>query len=146
MRTNKSHAALYDEHGKCPYIAHIPREACHNENFCRAFWTGEHLQMMLMDIMPCGETGLEVHNLTEQFIRVEQGRAVLKMGASKRRLDVQRYLCQGDAIFIPAGVWYNIMNAGKISLKLSSVYASPRYPSGTVHHTKRHADKESISR
>lgn len=44
------------------------------EDFRVALWTGEYLQMTIMSIPVCGEIGLEIHEETDQLIRVEQGR------------------------------------------------------------------------
>ncbi|MEY8428319.1 cupin domain-containing protein [Lachnospiraceae bacterium 46-15] len=113
-----------------------------NSNFRTAFWTGCHLQMTLMCIPPCGEIGLEIHEDTDQFIRVEQGKAMVKMGKCKEQLNFQQTLCMGDAVFIPAGTWHNIVNAGMHPLKVSSIYAPPNHPWGTIHQTKADADIE----
>ena len=49
-------------------------------------------------------------------------------------------ISQGDAIFVPAGTWHNILNTGRFPLKLSSVYAPPHHLRGTVHKTKADSD------
>jgi mannose-6-phosphate isomerase-like protein (cupin superfamily) len=118
--------------GPEPYVAEIERMAVENQNFREAIWTGEYLQMTLMSIPVCGEIGLENHQDTDQLIRVEQGRAIVKMGMCEDRLDIQKCLCSGDAVFVPAGTWHNVINAGRGMLKVSSVYAPPHHPRGTV--------------
>ena len=134
-----SHQADY---GPAPYAANIPQMAMRNNNFRTAIWTGCHLQMTLMCIPPCGEIGLEMHEDTDQYIRVEQGKALVKIGTCKEQLSFQQTLCMGDAVFIPAGSWHNIVNAGMHPLKVSSIYAPPNHPRGTIHQTKTDADKE----
>ena len=98
--------------------------------------------MTLMCIPPCGDIGLEIHEDTDQYIRVEMGRAAVRMGKCKNQLNFQQNLCRGDGIFIPAGTWHNIVNTGRSSLKVSSVYAPPHHPRGTVHYTKEDAARE----
>lgn len=122
------------DYGPNPYVANIERMTMQNENFRTAVWTGCHMQMTLMCIPPCSEIGLENHEDTDQFIRVEQGRAVVKIGR------FEETMCTGDAVFVPAGTWHNIINIGRGSLKVSSVYAPPKHPRGTVHHTKEDAE------
>lgn len=134
-----SHQADY---GPAPYAANIPQMAMQNHNFRTATWTGCHLQMTLMCIPPCGEIGLEIHADTDQFIRIEQGKAIVKMGTCKEQPDFQQTLCMGDAVFIPAGTWHNIVNTGMNPLKVSSIYAPPNHPWGTIHQTKEDADRE----
>ena len=47
------------DHGHKPFVAHVVRAVRQNHNFRTAFWTGDHLQMTLMSIPPCGEIGAE---------------------------------------------------------------------------------------
>lgn len=51
-------------------------------------------------------------------------------------MDFQQRVSMGDAIFVPAGTWHNIINVGNSPLKLSSIYAPPHHPKGTIHRTK----------
>ena len=135
------HDVSQTDHGPVPYVVNIEQIAGCNHNFRTAIWTGENLQTTLMCIPPCGEIGLEIHEDTDQIIRVEQGNALVKMGQCRCSLDARKRLCQGDAVFVPAGTWHNIMNAGRCPLKLSSVYAPPKHPRGTVHQTREDAEK-----
>ena len=125
-----------NEHGKEVYSANIGRIACKNQNFRESVWTGKYLQMTLMSIS-CGEDiGVEVHCDTDQYIRVEQGMAIALTGNSANNLCNRHKLNTGDAIFIPAGTWHNIINASRRTLKLSSVYAPPHHPKCTIEKNK----------
>ena len=124
-----------------PYIANIEQEALQNQNYRTAIWTGQHLQMTLMCIPPSGDIGLEIHNDVDQFIRIEQGKALAEMGSRKNQVDFQQNMYRGDGVFIPAGTWHNITNMGKTPLKLSVIYAPPNHPKGTVHRTKAEAEE-----
>ncbi|MGN1165980.1 MAG: cupin domain-containing protein [Lachnospiraceae bacterium] len=130
------------DHGPNPYVANMEQLEQKNTNFRTAIWTGEHLQMTLMCIPSFGEIGLENHEDTDQFIRIEQGRAIVRMGKCKNHLDFQRNVCKGDAVFVPAGTWHNIVNVERNPLKVSSIYAPPHHPKGTVHRTKAEAEWE----
>ena len=127
--------------GAEPYVENMELVAAYNTNFRTAIWTGCHLQMTLMSIPACGEIGQEIHQDTDQYIRVEQGYAVVSMGANKNRMDVVQNMRRGDAVFVPAGTWHNIVNAGRMPLNLSSIYAPPHHPKGTVHRTKEDAER-----
>ena len=85
---------------------------------------------------------MERHEETDQLIRVEQGRAVVKVGRCQCQQEFQRNLREGDVVFIPAGTWHNIINTGSCTLKLSSVYAPPNHPRGTIHRTREEAERE----
>lgn len=131
--------ACVTDHGPAPFCAHIMGAARQNPNFRTAFWTGSHLQMTLMHIPPCGEIGLEMHPDTDQLIRVEHGRALVRMGSCRESLDYSCCLNAGDGVFVPAGTWHNVCNGGNGPLKLSSIYAPPHHPKGTVHPIKADA-------
>lgn len=139
---NCDNCARHADYGPNPYAASIEQLSRENANFRTAIWTGSHLQMTIMCIPPCGDIGLEVHPDTDQFIRVEQGRALVKMGRNRNQLDFQQTICTGDGVFVPAGTWHNVMNVGRNPLKVSSIYAPPNHPRGTVHRTKEEAERE----
>lgn len=129
------------DYGPNPYVVNIGRIAAQYSNFRTAIWTGCHLQMTVMCIPPCGEIGLEVHEDTDQLIRVEQGMAVVKMGECAKQMNFHQNMYEGDSVFIPSGTWHNVVNIGRNTLKVSSVYAPPNHRRGTVHHTKADAER-----
>ena len=61
------------------------------------------------------------------------------MGDSKNNLNFKKRVYDNYAIIIPAGTWHNVVNTGRIPIKLYSIYAPPQHPFGTVHETKRDA-------
>lgn len=130
------------DHGPAVYVTNIERETLQNHHFRTAVWTGCHLQMTVMCIPPCGEIGLEIHGDTDQLIRVEQGTAAVRIGKCADKPDFQQNMCKGDAVYIPAGTWHNVVNIGRNALKVSSVYAPPNHPKGTVQHTKADAERD----
>lgn len=132
----------WNDPGAAPAVVDIRNTAQRNQNFRAAVWTGTHLQMTAMCIPPRGEIGLEIHPDTDQLIRVEAGRAAVHMGKSRQRLDFRRGLSAGEAVFVPCGMWHNIINTGEGPLKLSSLYAPPQHPRGTVHRTRAEAQRE----
>lgn len=127
--------------GSRPYVANVKQLGVENRNFRTALWTGEYMQMTLMCIPPCGEIGLEMHPDTDQFIRIEQGKAVVLMGEMEHCLNYERNMCQNDVAFVPAGTWHNIINMESHPLKVSVIYAPPHHPKGTVHRTKADAER-----
>lgn len=125
--------------GPEPLIINLNNAARMNPNYRTALWTGTHLQLTLMSLPIGGDIGLEVHPETDQYLRVESGVGLAKMGSDKERLNYQKQVRENDVIFVPAGTWHNVVNTGSRSLKLSSVYAPPQHPHGTVHRTKAEA-------
>ena len=125
-----------NEHGGEVYCANIGNVTMKNNNFRESVWTGRYLQMTLMSI-PCGEDiGVENHYDTDQYIRVENGCAMAFTGKNRDELSNKCRLNSGEAIFIPAGTWHNIVNIGRRNLKLSSIYAPPHHPRCTVEKIK----------
>lgn len=128
------------DYGPEPFTISIQKVTCQNSNFRAALWTGKHLQLTLMSIPVGSEIGLEMHEDTDQFLRIETGRATVKMGSCKDKLNFQKCVGADEAIFISAGTWHNIINTGQRPLKIYSIYAPPQHPHGTIHKTKADAD------
>ena len=133
---------IQTDNGPNPYVVNIEFAAAENRNFRTAIWTGNDMQMTLMCIPPCGEIGMEIHEDTDQLLRIEQGTAIVKIGRCRNQLEFQKHVCKGDIAFVPAGSWHNVVNMGRNPLKISSVYAPPKHRRGTVHRTKADAEKE----
>lgn len=128
------------DYGPKPFVVNINEATKQNDTFRTALWTGKNLQLTLMSINPGEDIGLEIHPNTDQFIRIEEGQGLVKMGARKDRLDFQRRVYDDFAFIIPAGTWHNVINTGDKPLKLYSIYAPPNHPRGTVHKTKADAE------
>lgn len=127
------------DYGPRPYVVNINEAAKQNNTFRTALWTGKHLQVTLMSINVGDDIGLEVHPNVDQFIRIEEGQGIVRMGSTKDRLDFQAKVYDDFAIMVPAGTWHNVINTGNRPLKVYSIYAPPQHPFGTVHPTKADA-------
>lgn len=127
------------DYGPNPFVVNINDATKQNETFRTALWTGEHLQVTLMSLHIGEDIGLENHPNVDQFLRVEQGQGIVRMGKDKNNLNFEREIYDDSAIIIPAGTWHNLVNTGNTPLKLYSIYAPPNHPFGTVHVTKEDA-------
>lgn len=130
------------DYGPQELVVNLKEVAMQNPYYRQALWTGQHLQVTLMNIAANDEIGIEIHPNHDQLITVEDGQAVVMMGKQKERLDFQTHVWEGYAIIIPAGIWHNVINTANKALKLCSVYAPPHHPFGTVQETKAIAMKE----
>lgn len=135
------------DYGPEPFVVNIEEVTKQNNTFRTALWTGDNLQVTLMSINVGEDIGLEVHPTVDQFIRIDEGQGLVKMGDSKDNLDFQEKVYDDYAIMIPAGKWHNIINTGNEPLKLYAIYAPPEHPRGTIHETKAiaEADEEKYS-
>ncbi|MDD4113284.1 MAG: cupin domain-containing protein [Herbinix sp.] len=124
------------DHGPDPFVTNINEAALHNNTFRTALWTGEYLQLTLMSIDVCDDIGLEMHSDVDQFLRLEQGQGLVMMGEDKNNLCYQKRVAKDYVIFVPAGIWHNLINTGNVPIKLYSIYAPPNHPHGTIHVTK----------
>ncbi|NLM45063.1 MAG: cupin domain-containing protein [Clostridiales bacterium] len=134
-----SHTKLKD-YGPKPFAINIEEATKENKNFRTALWTGKHLQLTLMSIDVGGDIGLEIHPYLDQFIRIEEGQGIIKMGDRKDKLDFEARVADDFIFIIPAGKWHNLINTGNKPIKLYSIYAPPQHPWGTVHKTKADAE------
>ncbi|MBE5962818.1 MAG: cupin domain-containing protein [Lachnospiraceae bacterium] len=138
----KRRAASVPDYGPEPACFNIEYLTDLNTNFRTTIWTGEHLQVTLMNINPGEDIGLEIHNDFDQFLRIENGLGLVKMGSSPSNMCYQAEVCEGNAILVPAGTYHNLINLADVPLKLYSIYAPPAHRPGTVHETKEEAEKE----
>ncbi|PYZ99234.1 cupin [Alteribacter lacisalsi] len=146
--SNKSSAGSFrrltghrqDDYGTGPYVVDIEQATLDNDNFRRALWTGDHLQLTLMSIEPGDDIGLEVHEEDDQFLRIEDGQGIVQMGLDETNLDYQEEVFPDYAIFVPAGMYHNVINTGDRPMKIYSIYAPPHHPFGTIHETKADAE------
>lgn len=130
------------DYGGRPLVINIDRATKANPNFRTALWTGEYLQVTLMCIPVGGDIGLEIHEDTDQFLRVEAGCATVKMGKNQHCMEEYRRVDGDYAILVPAGTWHNVINSGNVPLKIYSIYAPPHHPFGTVQRTRQDAERE----
>lgn len=146
MLRNRNSSPAYDhgeitDYGPEPLVINIDRITKLNPYYRAALWTGEYLQLTLMSIRVGGDIGLEMHPDTDQFIRIEDGYAMVMTGDNKDNLNARQKADCNTAIIVPAGVWHNIVNIGSTPLKLYSIYAPPHHPYGTIHQTKEDANR-----
>ncbi|MCK5095752.1 MAG: cupin domain-containing protein [Candidatus Pacebacteria bacterium] len=117
------------------YLTNIEKATLENEDYRRVLYTAKNSQLVLMNIKPGDEIGMEVHEL-DQFIRIEKGKA-------KVILDGEEHSAEDDwAVVIPAGTDHNVINTGDMDLKLYSIYSPPEHKDGTIHPTKSDEQEE----
>lgn len=119
------------------YLANIEEKTLSNNNFRQVLYTGQHAQLVVMSLEPNEDIGLEIHEIVDQFLRVEKGKGKIILNGEEHLLK------NGDAIVVPAGVKHNVINtSSEDQLKLYTVYSPPHHKDGTVHKTKNDAEAD----
>ncbi len=136
---NNNYSIELLDYGPEPFAVDINDAAEQNNSFRNTLWTGNNLQLTLMSLNPGEDIGLEMHPDVDQFIGIEEGHGVVRMGDNEDLSDFEAYVDDDFIFIIPAGKWHNLINTGNEPLKLYSIYAPPNHPHGTVHETKEEA-------
>lgn len=109
------------------YFGNVEQLALANKNFRQVLYTAEHLQLVLMSLLPGEEIGFETHTENDQFLRFEKGEGQVV-------IDENIYLVgDGDSVIVPAGSRHNVINTSSTDdLKLYTIYAPPHHEDGIV--------------
>lgn len=119
------------------FLDNIEKLTLENTYFRKVLYTGQHSQLVLMNLAPNEEIGEEVHEVTDQFLRVEQGEGKVIIDGEEQTIK------DDDAIIVPAGSMHNIINTSSDKdLKLYTIYSPSHHKSGTIHKTKADADAD----
>lgn len=117
------------------FIGNIEKLTKDNSFFRKVLFTGKYCQLVVMSLKPGEEIGLEVHKSVDQFFRVDEGKGVVVINGKKTAIR------DGFAVVVPAGSKHNVVNTGKMDLKLYTIYSPPNHPEGTIHKTFQEALK-----
>ncbi|OGK20288.1 cupin [Candidatus Roizmanbacteria bacterium RIFCSPHIGHO2_01_FULL_39_8] len=121
------------------FLVNIEEKTRTNTFFRQVLYTGQHEQVVVMSLQPNEDIGEEIHEIVDQFLRIEEGVGKVIMSGEEHRIK------DGDAFVVPAGTKHNVINtsSGK-ALKLYTIYSPPHHKDKTLHKTKADAiaDKE----
>lgn len=119
------------------YFSNIEEKTLQNEYFREVLYTAQHSQLVVMSLLPNEDIGLEVHEIVDQFIRIEEGEGKAVINGEEHQLT------DGSAVVIPAGTKHNIINtSSEKKLKLYTVYSPAHHKDKTIHKTKEEAEKD----
>lgn len=119
------------------YVLNIEEKTLQNENFREVLYTAQHSQLVLMSLLPNEEIGMEVHEIVDQFIRVESGEGKAILNGEEHQLS------DGTAVVVPAGTQHNIINTSTDKkMKLYTIYSPAHHKDGTIHKTKQEAEAD----
>ena len=132
------------DNGPGPNVFDIEKATVENKNYRTVAWSGKYLQVTLMSIPPGSSIGLEKHPETDQFIRLDAGKGVAKLGTNKAKLESFE-VSDGWSIQVPAGHWHDVENVGDDPMQLYVVYAPVHHAPGIVQKTSEDADADEES-
>ena len=119
------------------FNANIEKATLENSDFRHVLYTGRHSQLVLMNLAPSEEIGMETHTDNDQFFRFEKGEG-------KCLIDGNEYAVKdGSAIVVPAGAEHNVINTSTTTaLKLYTIYSPAHHQDGIVRATKAEAEAD----
>lgn len=119
------------------FVGNIEELTLANNYFRQVIYTGQHSQLVLMSLLPNEDIGMEVHEIVDQFLRIEKGEGKVILNGEEHLIK------DGSAIVVPAGTQHNIINTSSTNpLKLYTVYSPAHHKDRTIHATKEDAQKD----
>ena len=119
------------------FIKNIEKLTKENSNFREVLYTGKYSQLVLMSLKPMEEIGMEVHEDTDQFFRVDSGEGKVILDG------IETVVEDGFAIVIPAGTDHNVINTSETEdMKLYTIYSPAHHRNGVIHTTKEEAEAD----
>mgnify|MGYP001598832418 CR=1 FL=1 len=119
------------------FVGNIEELTLANSYFRKVIYTGQHAQLVVMNLQPNEDIGQEVHEIVDQFLRIEQGQGTVEMNGEKQEIK------EGSAFIVPAGTTHNVVNTSTDQeLKIYTVYSPPHHKDGTIHKTKQEAEAD----
>jgi len=113
-------------------IKHLAKE---NNNFRKVIYTGPHMQLVVMSLLPGEDIGEETHATTDQVLFFVHGDQEVEAILHDKPFLVEEH----GIVYVPAGTKHNFINKGSESLKLYTLYSPPEHKDGTIHATKADA-------
>ncbi|PIX80682.1 cupin domain-containing protein [Candidatus Peregrinibacteria bacterium CG_4_10_14_3_um_filter_44_21] len=117
------------------FTTNIEKDTLENTNFRKVLYTSEHSQLVLMNLKPNEEIGMETHSKNDQSFRFEKGHGECIIDGNKYEVG------DGIAVVIPAGAEHNIINTSDTEdLKVYTIYSPAHHKDGIVRTTKKEAE------
>ena len=117
------------------FVSNIEKETLNNNNFRKVLYTSKHGQVVVMSLFPKEEIGMEVHETSDQFFRIDSGEGKVVINGEESKIS------DGFAVVVPAGSMHNVINtSSNMPLKLYTIYMPPHHKDGVIHKTKTDAE------
>ncbi len=117
------------------FVGNIEKLTLENNSFRKVLYTGQHMQLVLMNLKPGEEIGSEIHNENDQFFRFEKGEGKVIINQTEYTV------ADGDTVIVPTGSQHNVINTSSSEdLKLYTIYAPAHHKDGIIRATKEEAE------
>ena len=117
------------------FSADIKKEALKNNFFRKVLATKANAQVVVMSLKPKEDIGMEIHKKYDQVLVNAKGKGVYIINGKKGKFE------ENSLVYVPKASWHNFINTGKTRLKLFTIYSPPNHKPGTIHKTKKDAEK-----
>jgi len=109
-----------------------------NTYYRKVLWTTSNLQLVLMTLDPGAYIPIEVHDISDQFFRVEHGE--IEVTVFDQKGDGQSEAISrtfngknGFSLIVPHGKYHLVKNpSSSLKLRLYTIYSPPHHPIGRV--------------
>ena len=109
------------------FIENVNSNTLNNESYRNVVFTSKNMQFVYMSIDPLDTIKMEIHENTDQFIRIEHGIGIAIIN------DIKYDLYDDIGLIIPAGSQHMIINTSNIDkLKLYTIYTPPEHKPNTL--------------
>lgn len=114
-----------------PYGINITQATLKNKDYRHVLYTDDGFQLVLMNLKPLQDIGMETHSDTTQFFYIVEGLCLSYVN------DIKTLTLPGEVLIVPKGNSHNIINPSKKNrLKLYTIYTPPEHKAGTIQRTK----------
>lgn len=113
------------------YNGNIHKLVLDNSSFRKVIYTSRYLQLVLMNLRPKEDIGLETHDTADQFFKFIFGFGIIVIDKK------EHYVGAGDVAIVPMGTMHNIVNTSESEdLKFYTIYSPPEHDDGLVQNFK----------
>lgn len=116
----------------------INEETINNDNFRKVLLTTSNIQVVAMSLNKDEKLDPEIHEVSDQFFRIEKGICKIKIN------NIEHILKDDDVIIIPKKTLHELTNLSDDKLKFYTIYSPPHHPIRTIDITKHDAQLREI--
>lgn len=126
------------------FSTNLSEQAQNNTNYRWVLDTTKQMQLVVMNLLPNEEIGIEKHSNATQYIRVEEGGGSAITFDENKNKTQEIILSIGDVVIIESKTYHNII-AGEEGMRISTLYSPPQHPTELIQPVKVIEEKSQYS-